>query len=53
MAREFDVGLDFDLDPSWRHMDDIARQTIAHGMQVRMANLFANVAQLGQTHDLD
>ncbi|MBU2959898.1 amidohydrolase family protein [Citreicella sp. C3M06] len=41
MAREFDVDLDvhldFDLDPSWRHMDEIARQTIAHGMQGRVA----------------
>ncbi|WP_226622557.1 amidohydrolase family protein [Alloyangia pacifica] len=41
MAREFDVDLDFhldfDLDTSWRHLDEVARQTIAHGMQGRVA----------------
>lgn len=41
MAREFDVDLDFhldfDLDPSWRHLDEVARRTIAHGMQGRVA----------------
>ncbi|MBE9638452.1 amidohydrolase family protein [Salipiger mangrovisoli] len=41
MAREFDVDLDFhldfDLDTSWRHLDEVARQTIAHRMQGRVA----------------
>ncbi|MBY6006379.1 amidohydrolase family protein [Salipiger bermudensis] len=41
MAREYDVDLDFhldfDLDTSWRHLDEVARQTIAHGMQGRVA----------------
>ncbi|WP_353471806.1 amidohydrolase family protein [Salipiger sp. H15] len=41
MAREFDVDLDFhldfDLDTSWRHLDEVARQTIAFGMQGRVA----------------
>ncbi|GGG84286.1 amidohydrolase [Salipiger pallidus] len=41
MAREFgvdlDFHLDFDLDTSWRHLDEVARQTIAHGMQERVA----------------
>ncbi|MGI3169098.1 amidohydrolase family protein [Pseudooceanicola sp. C21-150M6] len=41
MAREYDVDLDFhldfDLDPGWRHLDEVARQTIAHGMQGRVA----------------
>ncbi|MCA0994561.1 amidohydrolase family protein [Alloyangia pacifica] len=41
MAREFDVDLDFhldfDLDPGWRHLDEVARQTIAFGMQGRVA----------------
>lgn len=41
MAREFDVDLDFhldfDLDRSWRHLDEVARQTIVHKMQGRVA----------------
>ncbi|GGE27917.1 amidohydrolase [Primorskyibacter flagellatus] len=41
MAREYDVDLDFhldfDLDTGWRHLDEVARQTIAHGMQGRVA----------------
>lgn len=41
MARAFDVDLDFhldfDLDTSWRHLDEVARQTIAHDMQGRVA----------------
>ncbi|WP_299820785.1 amidohydrolase family protein [uncultured Roseibium sp.] len=41
MARRFDVDLDFhldfDLDPKWRHLDEIARQTVAHGWQGRVA----------------
>lgn len=41
MARAYDVDLDFhldfDLDTGWRHLDEVARQTIAHGMQGRVA----------------
>lgn len=41
LAHDFDVDLDFhldfDLDPSWRHMDEVCRQTIAHGWQGRVA----------------
>jgi len=41
MAKRFDVDLDFhldfDLDPAWRHLDEIARQTVAHGWQGRVA----------------
>jgi len=41
MARAYDVDLDFhldfDLDTAWRHLDEVARQTIAHGMQDRVA----------------
>ncbi|QIE43127.1 amidohydrolase family protein (plasmid) [Rhodobacteraceae bacterium SC52] len=41
MARAYDVDLDFhldfDLDPNWRHLDEVARQTIAYGMQERVA----------------
>ncbi|MFD0979566.1 amidohydrolase family protein [Tropicimonas aquimaris] len=41
MARDYDVDLDFhldfDLDTSWRHLDWVARETIAHGMQGRVA----------------
>ncbi|MER0239971.1 amidohydrolase family protein [Fulvimarina sp. MAC8] len=40
LAREFDVDLDFhldfDLDPSWRHLDRVATETIAHGWQGRV-----------------
>ncbi|MBD8875819.1 amidohydrolase family protein [Roseibium polysiphoniae] len=34
---DLDFHLDFDLDPSWRHLDEIARKTIAHGWQGRVA----------------
>ncbi|QFT45733.1 N-isopropylammelide isopropyl amidohydrolase [Roseivivax sp. THAF40] len=41
MARDYDVELDFhldfDLDTSWRHLDWVAREAIAHGMQGRVA----------------
>ena len=41
MARRHDVDLDFhldfDLDPSWTHMDDICRLTDAQGWQGRVA----------------
>ncbi len=41
MARDFDVALDFhldfDLDPSWRHLDEVCRQTRQHGYQGRVA----------------
>lgn len=41
LARSFDVDLDFhldfDLDPSWRHLDEVCRQTVAHGWQSRVA----------------
>ncbi|MEI4487410.1 amidohydrolase family protein [Frigidibacter sp. MR17.14] len=41
MARDIDVDLDFhldfDLDPSWRHLDEVARQTVARGWQGRVA----------------
>ncbi|WP_297683937.1 amidohydrolase family protein [Ferrovibrio sp.] len=41
IAGDFDVDLDFhldfDLDPSWRHLDDICRQTRGHGYQNRVA----------------
>lgn len=41
LARNFDVDLDFhldfDLDPSWRHLDEVCRQTVAHGWQGRVA----------------
>lgn len=41
MARRHDVDLDFhldfDLDPSWRHLDEIARQTLAFDWQGRVA----------------
>lgn len=40
MAREYDVDLDFhldfDLDGSWRHLDEVARQSIAFGWQRRV-----------------
>lgn len=40
MAQAFDVDLDFhldfDLDPTWRHLDEIARQTIAFGWENRV-----------------
>lgn len=41
LARDFNVDLDFhldfDLDPSWRHLDAVCRQTVAHGWQGRVA----------------
>ena len=41
MARRFDVDLDFhldfDLDPSWCHLDEIARQAAAFNWQGRVA----------------
>lgn len=41
LARDFDVDLDFhldfDLDPSWQHLDEVCRQTVAHGWQGRVA----------------
>jgi cytosine deaminase len=40
LARDFDVDLDFhldfDLDPSWRHLDEVCRQTVVHGWQGRV-----------------
>jgi cytosine deaminase len=40
IAREYDVDLDFhldfDLDPTWRHLDEVARQTVAQGWQGRV-----------------
>jgi cytosine/creatinine deaminase len=41
IAREFDVDidfhLDFDLDPSWMHLHEVCRQTIARGWGGRVA----------------
>ena len=41
LAREFDVDvdlhLDFDLDPSWCHLDEVCRQTERHNYQGRVA----------------
>ncbi len=41
LARDFDVDLDFhldfDLDPSWRHLDEVCRQTVAQDWQGRVA----------------
>src|SRR5260370_9389972 len=41
IARRFDLDvdfhLDFDLDPSWMHLDDVCRQTDAHGWGGRVA----------------
>jgi cytosine deaminase len=41
MATRFDVDLDFhldfDLDPGWRHLDEIARQAVAFRWQGRVA----------------
>jgi cytosine/creatinine deaminase len=40
MAERFNVDLDFhvdfDLDPEWRHLDEIARRTVMHGWQGRV-----------------
>jgi cytosine deaminase len=41
IARRFDIDidfhLDFDLDPSWMHLDEVCRQTQAHGWGGRVA----------------
>jgi cytosine deaminase len=41
LARRFDVDidfhLDFDLDPSWMHLDEVCRQTKEHGWSGRVA----------------
>jgi cytosine deaminase len=41
LAKRFDVDLDlhldFDLDPSWRHFDEVCRQTERHGYHGRVA----------------
>lgn len=41
IAREFDIDidfhLDFDLDPTWMHLDEVIRQTVAHGYGGRVA----------------
>lgn len=41
LARRFDIDidfhLDFDLDPSWMHLDEVCRQTQAHGWGGRVA----------------
>jgi len=41
MAKEYEVDLDFhldfDLDTSWRHLDEVAQQTIVNDMQGRVA----------------
>src|SRR4029077_3421889 len=41
IARRFDLDvdfhLDFDLDPSWMHLDEVCRQTDAHGWGGRVA----------------
>jgi cytosine/creatinine deaminase len=41
LAQEFDVDvdlhLDFDLDPSWSHLDEVCRQTEQRGYQGRVA----------------
>jgi len=41
LARRFDVDLDFhldfDLDPSWMHLDEVCRQTRRHGWGGRVA----------------
>ncbi len=41
LARHFDLDvdfhLDFDLDPSWMHVDEVLRQTQAHGWGGRVA----------------
>jgi cytosine deaminase len=41
LAQRFDIDidfhLDFDLDPTWMHLDEVCRQTIAHGWGSRVA----------------
>lgn len=41
LARQFDVDLDFhldfDLDPSWMHLDEVCRRAERHGWQGRVA----------------
>jgi cytosine deaminase len=34
---DIDFHLDFDLDPSWMHLDEVCRQTIEHGWGGRVA----------------
>ena len=48
LARRYDVDidfhLDFDLDPSWMHLDEVCRQTREHGWRGRVA--IGHVAKL-------
>jgi cytosine deaminase len=41
LAKRFDIDidfhLDFDLDPSWMHLDEVCRQTVEHGWGGRVA----------------
>lgn len=41
LAKRFDLDidfhLDFDLDPSWMHLEEVCRQSVAHGWQGRVA----------------
>lgn len=41
IAQRFDIDidfhLDFDLDPSWMHLDEVCRQTVRHGFGGRVA----------------
>jgi cytosine deaminase len=41
LAQRFDIDidfhLDFDLDPSWMHLDEVCRQTVAYGWGGRVA----------------
>src|SRR3954463_6949392 len=41
IAKRFDLDidfhLDFDLDPSWMHLDEVCRQSVAHGWHGRVA----------------
>ena len=34
---DVDFHLDFDLDPSWMHLDEVCRQTVLHGLGGRVA----------------
>jgi cytosine/creatinine deaminase len=57
IAREFDADidfhLDFDLDPSWMHLHEVCRQTLAHQWGGRVA--IGHVTKLSALppHDLD
>ena len=57
IAKEFDLDidfhLDFDLDPSWMHLHEVCRQTLAHGWGGRVA--IGHVTKLSALppHDLD